>query len=75
MAGRDPVRIVKRYGGANGARFAAVTVASSRVDVRVRGSKDGRLLNAWGDPHPFEETRARQIKEKALQLLGMAGNA
>ena len=59
-------RIVKRYGQSIGTRFAAVEFDDGRrVDVRTRGSKDGRLLNAWGEPYPYDETRAAEVKAMA----------
>lgn len=63
-------KIVKRYGiGGYGTRFAAVEFENGdRVDVRIRGSQDGKLLNHFGDTHPTEETRVGPIKEMAEKL-------
>lgn len=60
------LQLTRVYGTANGARFAAVVFNSGeRVDVRVRGSSDGKLLNAWGDAYPTAETRRAKIFEMA----------
>jgi hypothetical protein len=58
------MRIAKRYGiNGYGTRFARVEFDDGRVvDVRTRGSKDGRLPNAWGEFYPTDETRATEIK-------------
>jgi hypothetical protein len=71
MARKPPAQKVERvYGTANGARFAGVRFNNGqRVDVRIRGSSDGKLLNAWGDAHPTEETRRPRIIEMAKRQL------
>jgi hypothetical protein len=60
-------RLERVYGTAAGTRFAAVTYlpTGQRVDVRIRGSSDGKLLNEWGEQYPYEETRRAQIFEMA----------
>lgn len=69
MARGNGWKVTRVYGAANGARFAAVQFESGqRVDVRVRGSKDGKLLNAWGDPYPYEETRRVEITRMAARV-------
>lgn len=61
--------ILKKYGNSTGRRFAAVQLPDgSRVDVLVRGTADGKVPNAWGNVHPYEETRAAPIYAMAAQM-------
>jgi hypothetical protein len=62
------VKIVKQYGVNGGRRFAATEIAGERIDVPTRGPADGSAPNAWGDLHPTTETRAAEIKRKAVEL-------
>jgi hypothetical protein len=62
-------RLEKTYGNHTGRRFAAVVIGGHRVDVLTRGTKDGTVGNAWGDPYPFEETRRAQIFAKAAEIV------
>lgn len=65
---RSSWKVTRVYGAVNGARFANVQHASGQtVSVRIRGSKDGRLLNAWGDPYPYEVTSRPKIAAMAAQ--------
>jgi hypothetical protein len=65
---RTSWKVTRVYGTPAGTRFANVQHASGQtVSVRIRGSKDGRLLNAWGDPYPYEETRRPRIVEMAAR--------
>lgn len=59
-------KLLKTYGNSTGRRFAAVQLPSGqRVDVLTRGPTDGSVANAWGSPHPFEETRRPMIYAQA----------
>jgi hypothetical protein len=69
MARGNGWKVLSVYGVNGGARFARVQFSSGqRVDVRIRGTKDGRLPNAWGDSYPYEETRRKMISEMAARL-------
>lgn len=74
MARAKNWRLEKVYGTISGNRFAALTYlpTGQRVDVRIRGSKDGKYLNEWGDPYPYEETRRGKIYEMADKLYATA---
>lgn len=63
--------IEKRYGNRTGRRFARVKFEDGSVyEVLTRGPIDGSAPNAWGDKHPFEETRVAEIKAKAWERHG-----
>lgn len=63
-------KILKQYSNYTGRRFAAVQFPDGRrVDVLVRGPKDGSQPNDWGEYSPYHESRTGYIVAKALELL------
>lgn len=68
-------RVLKFYGNHTGRRFATVeTDDGSRIDVLIRGPRDGSTPNAWGDFYPFEETRKKMILVKAGEPIQRKAN-
>jgi hypothetical protein len=60
-------RILERYNTNQGSRLATVQVENGKVKLRIRGTKDGKVMNEWGDPYPVEERDIDKIRAKAVE--------
>lgn len=64
--------IARRYTTPGGAKIARVEWPDKvTVEVCTRGARDSKgnhLPDSWGDAYGTEETRARTIKDKAVEI-------
>lgn len=67
---KPQIKILKTYSNSTGRKFASVEINGQRIDVLLRGERGGGV-NDFGDIFPIEEYRAKYIKEKASEKLGV----